>query len=202
VDHKNLDLQIFNCDKCSEAKKYRAYPMPGFYGSNCFNNVAIIAQNPGLPNEVQKQKTFTFDEIEQDYIEGVFKAPIGDFLNTLLDMHVQDIFYSNVVKCAFPSGYQLNSEVDNCKEYLKSQLEIVKPRIVICIGALALHYFLPGVNLAKYSLKTIYSTSWKIFPIYHPAYLSRFSDITRKEYLSHATEKLKELLDEKQAVSK
>ena len=196
MNTKNIDLEIFNCNKCPEAAKYRAYPMPGFYGNKCYNNLAIVAQNPGLPNEKQKSKIYKFEEIYDDYIDGLKISPIGEFLLKILPIDFKYIFYSNVVKCAFPSQYPIDFETEFCKPYLMRQLEITKPRIIICLGAIALRAFRPGSSLTKCSLAYLRDSEYTIFPIFHPSYLNKLSTEEALKYINQAKEKLARLVGE------
>ena len=193
---RDLNLEIFNCNKCEEASKYRAYPMPGFYGKYCHNNVAIIAQNPGLPNATQKSKAWKFEEIDDDYLIGLANSPVGEFLLQLLPFDLDYALYTNVVKCAFPSRYKIDKELPICHEYLKKQLEIVDPRIIICIGAPALSYFLPEANLTKASLTSTVVGRGIVIPVFHPSYLNRMSEEEKVTYLKKANSALASLVED------
>ena len=41
-------------------------------------------------------------------------------------------------------------ECNNCKEYLNEVIDIIKPKVIISLGATALNQFMPGSNLLDY----------------------------------------------------
>jgi uracil-DNA glycosylase family 4 len=193
INHLELDKEIFKCDKCEKVKDYRAYPMPGFYGDNCFEKFAVIAQNPGLPNEYQKSKSFAFIDIEEDYIDGLKKSPIGAFLDLVLPSSVSldQVFYTNTVKCAAEPGSQLIEEISNCSLYLRRQLEIIKPKIIITLGGMALNFFRPGMSIKAASLKRLQGDkSYTIIPLFHPSYISRLDYDKGKKYIEDANREI------------
>ena len=188
ISHKELDLEIFNCVKCPGVQEFRVYPMPGFYGSDCYGQFAVIAQNPGTPNEYQRRHKFVFSEIEEDYIDGLKKSPIGMFLDLILpsNINLEQVFYTNIVKCA-KKEQNLDDEAANCDKYIARQLDIVKPKIIITLGNLALRYFCPGMNIKAASLKHIeHDRRWLVLPLFHPSYLNRLSYEEGKKYIEDA----------------
>lgn len=161
--------------------------MPGFYGKNCQGKLAIVAQCPGLPNELQKSKVYSFEEIEEDYINGLVISPIGKFLDKILTVDLQDIFYSNVVKCAFPSGYFMEYEIPRCQGYLHRQIKVVEPKLIIAIGTVALQYFKPGMSMQKGALQILKYHHSTLLPTYHPSYINRWIKDDQTVYMEKLT---------------
>ena len=86
-----------------------------------------------------------------------------------------DVYVCNVVKCRPP--YNRNPEIDEitaCKNYLLSQIELVKPKKIIALGRFASQTLLDS-NLAIGKLRNKVHC-FKEIPLivtYHPAYLLR-----------------------------
>jgi len=71
--------------------------------------------------------------------QGVpFVGPSGKLLESLLDdigLHRSDVYIANVVKCR-PAGNRdpRQEEIDACSDYLRSQLRLVDPKVVLTLG--------------------------------------------------------------------
>ncbi len=74
--------------------------------------------------------------------EGIpFVGRAGQLLDRILvaaELDRKKIFITNVVKCRPPGNrLPLQPEVEACLPYLKKQIELINPRIIVCLGALA-----------------------------------------------------------------
>ncbi|MDQ5921045.1 MAG: uracil-DNA glycosylase [Pseudomonadota bacterium] len=117
---------------------------------------------------------------EDEDIQG---APFVGKSGQLLDKMIaamgldkdNDVYICNVVKCRPP--YNRNPEIDEiaaCNHYLRSQIELVKPKIIITLGRFASQTLLNS-NLATGKLRGQIH-KFKNIPLvvtYHPAYLLR-----------------------------
>ncbi len=88
----------------------------------------------------------------------------------------KDVYICNTIKCRPPENRNpLPEEKEACREYLDNQLEIIKPKIILICGSIALNSMLPnekGITKAR--------GKWfdgpfgaKMMPIFHPSYLLR-----------------------------
>ncbi|MBW6462984.1 MAG: uracil-DNA glycosylase [Firmicutes bacterium] len=70
-----------------------------------------------------------------------FVGRAGQLLDRILEAAGIDrkaIYITNIVKCRPPGNrLPLQPEVDSCLPYLKKQLELIKPEILVCLGGLA-----------------------------------------------------------------
>ena len=87
-----------------------------------------------------------------------------------------DIYICNTIKCRPPENRNpLPEEKSACYEYLQAQIDIIKPKIILICGNIALNTMLPnerGITRAR--------GKWfdgpygaKMMPIFHPSYLLR-----------------------------
>ena len=86
-----------------------------------------------------------------------------------------DIYIANVVKCRPPGNRTPErDECDTCSPFLLKQIETVKPKIIVALGAVAAKTLL-GVNDSMANLRgQIYDfRNTKLAVTYHPAYLLR-----------------------------
>lgn len=115
-----------------------------------------------------------------------FAGPSGKLLDRMvramgLDPEI-DIYVANVVKCRPPANRNpLPNEITACLGYLKAQVRLVSPEIIVLLGKVATDTLLAakGESFARLRGKTtllwldLESRPWHALPTYHPAYLLR-----------------------------
>lgn len=78
---------------------------------------------------------------EEDRLGRPFVGRAGQLLDRILaaaKIKREDVYITNVVKCRPPSNrLPFQPEVDTCYPYLKAQIELINPEIILCLGALA-----------------------------------------------------------------
>jgi len=104
----------------------------------------------------------------------------GDNFETLIDhagFSRQDIFITNAVLCN-PLSEGCNSrptsrEIANCSSYLKSVLELVRPKLVVTLGAVGLDAINRLENTRFKLSETVARPQalerWTLLPLYHPS---------------------------------
>ena len=87
----------------------------------------------------------------------------------------EDVYIANVVKCRPPNNRnpQLD-EVHTCEPFLFRQLDVLRPKVVVALGAFAIHTLL-GTDRAISRLRGhVYEyRGAKLVPTFHPAFLLR-----------------------------
>jgi len=87
----------------------------------------------------------------------------------------EDVYISNVLKCRPPQNRTpLPDEVANCLPYLLSQIELIRPKVIVALGATAVRALL-DVQLGITKMRGHWYTfrDIPIMPTFHPAYLLR-----------------------------
>jgi DNA polymerase len=113
-----------------------------------------------------------------------FVGASGKFLNEMLEMiHLErkDIYITNIVKYRPPNNRDpLPEEKKAFLPYLQSQLEVIKPKIIVTLGRHSTNCFLPDLQISKshgqpkhirlqFKSKESDVFSVVILPLYHPA---------------------------------
>ncbi len=118
-----LNKQIWACKKCplwQDAK----HAVPGEGPPNA--KVMLVGQNPGA---------------EEDESGRPFVGRAGKFLNkTLSEYGIDraDLFVTNIVKHVTPKNRKPSeAEVEACVPYLVTQMSLIKPKLVVLVGASA-----------------------------------------------------------------
>jgi DNA polymerase len=116
---------------------------------------------------------------EQEDLKGEpFVGRAGKLLDDMLamiDLSRSDIYIANIIKCRPPKNRDpLPDEQNACFHWLDRQLELIDPRLIVCLGRYA------AMNLIKQDFKiSIEHGKWfpvggrEIMAIYHPAALLR-----------------------------
>ena len=151
-----LAAQIRVCTRCPlwESRTH-AVPGDGKYTSK----VMIIGEAPGK---------------EEDESGLPFVGSAGRFLNHVLEgtgLDRTDFFITNTVKCRPPKNRTPKKlEVDTCtSNYLFEQIELVNPRLVMLLGAVAAKTVLGVKSINEARGRVINQGGRKFIVGYHPA---------------------------------
>ena len=115
---------------------------------------------------------------DEDQQGEPFVGRAGQLLNNMISamgIRREDVYIANIIKCRPPGNRTPErDECETCSPFLMRQIEVVRPRIIVALGAVAAKTLL-GVNDAMINLRGhIYDfKSTKLAVTYHPAYLLR-----------------------------
>lgn len=124
---------------------------------------------------------------EQEDLHGLpFVGPAGQLLDTLLEAlkFTPDEYYiANVVKCRPPNNRVPNEqEAEKCLPYLRNQVSLIRPHIIVCLGSTAAKYVVAkDIKITQIRGQWINKKKFWIMPTFHPAALLR--DQSKKELL-------------------
>ena len=152
---QEIAQEIAGCTACSLAKS-RTRTVPGAGPEHAA--LMFIGEAPGYYEDQQ----------------GIpFVGPAGRFLEQLLasiGLLRDQVFITNVVKCRPPGNRDpLPAEINSCNRFLRRQLELVDPKVVVTLGRYSLAHFLPEEPISKVHGKPQALGSLTVFPMYHPA---------------------------------
>lgn len=114
-------------------------------------------------------------------IKGLpFVGKAGQLLDKIFECvglsRKNNVYICNTIKCRPPNNRNpLPEEKQACREFLDKQLEILKPKIILICGSVALNSLLPNENgITKVRGKWFDGPyGAKMMPIFHPSYLLR-----------------------------
>ncbi len=103
-----------------------------------------------------------------------FVGPAGRILNKILDevgIRRDDIYITGVVKCRPPKNrLPKREEVTACNPFLEEQIELIKPKLIVCLGSLAAKTLIdPKLKITEARGRWVEKEGIKIMPTYHPA---------------------------------
>ena len=158
-----LEKRCISCTKCSLSKERTNVV---FGRGNPKAKIFIIGEGPGQQE----------DEQGLAFVGRAGKMLNKSFLSVGIDTN-EDCYISNIVKCRPPNNRKPKStEVDNCIPWLNSQIELIKPKVIVLAGSTAVQSYL-NINqpISKIRGKWITKGNIKYMPIFHPSYLLRNS---------------------------
>ena len=121
---------------------------------------------------------------EQEDLKGEpFVGPAGKLLDdmmSIIDLNRKNSYIANIVKCRPPRNRDpLETEQDACIDYLRNQVALIKPKIIVCLGRIAaMRLIRPDFRITReHGTWTERNGIW-ITAIYHPSALLR--DVTKR----------------------
>jgi uracil-DNA glycosylase family 4 len=115
---------------------------------------------------------------EEDVSGVPFVGKAGQLLNNMIaamGLKREEVYIANIVKCRPPANRAPEyAEATTCSQFLIQQIDIVRPQVIVALGATAATYLL-GVKQPLASLRGQWHTARgaKVAVTYHPAFLLR-----------------------------
>jgi len=115
---------------------------------------------------------------QEDKLGEPFVGRAGQLLDDMLEMIDLDrskVYIANMVKCRPPKNRDpLNIEQEACAHWLKKQIELVNPRIIVCLGRIAaLKFIKEDFKITREHGQWFIKDGVMIMAMYHPAALLR-----------------------------
>lgn len=153
---KEIEERIKICKLC-RLHKYRKNAVPGEGSYNA--EIMIIGEAPGE---------------EEDKQGRPFVGKAGKVLNKMIEeigLKREEIYITNVVKCRPPENREpMEDEASICIEnYLKRQIELINPKIILLLGSVAAKHVLGAKNISQIRGKLMIKENRFFFATYHPA---------------------------------
>ena len=106
----------------------------------------------------------------------------------------EDVYIANILKCRPPNNRDpLPEEQDICMDYLRCQVRLIKPKIIVCLGRIsAMRLISPDFRITKQHGQFFKKGDFHICAVYHPSALLR--DPSKNEDMYKDMKAIKELL--------
>lgn len=136
-DFNELKLKCLECNKCDLAKE-RINVVFGVGNENA--EVMFIGEGPGK-NEDEQGEPFV----------GRAGILLDKMLRAVDLSRKSNIYIANMVKCRPPMNRDpLPCEQDACINWLTNQIELINPKIIVCVGRIAAMKFInPDIKITK-----------------------------------------------------
>ena len=166
MDWNQLQDAAMACNRCGLCET-RHHVVFGIGNPNA--DVMFVGEGPG----------------EQEDLQGFpFVGPAGKLLDDMLsiiDLYRQENCYiANIVKCRPPRNRDpLETEQDACIDYLRNQVALVKPKIIVCLGRIAAKRLIDeNYRITRQHGQWVKKGDIWMTAIYHPSALLR--DVSKR----------------------
>ncbi|MBM4171142.1 MAG: uracil-DNA glycosylase [Ignavibacteria bacterium] len=155
-----LNALVNKCMKCDLGKTRNKFVF-GIGNSNA--HAMLIGEAPGADEDAQGEP---------------FVGRAGKLLNDILksiNLSREEVYIANILKCRPPQNRDPQPmEMETCIPYLHKQIDLINPKIILCLGRVAAN----GLLNKKLSLADLRNTVYefngiKVMATYHPAALLR-----------------------------
>lgn len=135
---------------------------------------------------------------DEDNTGRPFVGKAGQLLTKMIEaigLRREDVYIANIVKCRPPNNrVPFEDEAESCLPFLRNQVAIIRPRIIVCLGATSAKYIINrSVRITRDRGVWHEKGGFLIIPTYHPSALLRDPDKKRDawEDFKSIREKLK-----------
>ena len=136
---------------------------------------------------------------QEDRTGTPFVGRAGQLLDRFLfavDIKREDVYIANILKCRPPKNRDpLPAEEDACIDYLRAQVRLIRPKMIVCLGRIAaMRLISPDYKITKQHGEWVERGGFLMTAVYHPAALLR--DPRKNEEMLADMESIKAKLDE------
>lgn len=155
-----MNEKVCNCQKCSLGATRTKFV---FGIGNLNADIVLVGEAPGADEDAKGEP---------------FVGRAGQLLNKILaavELKREEVYICNILKCRPPGNRDpMPEEIVQCEPYLKKQLNLIKPRLILALGKFAASTLL-NLNqpLNKMRGKVHYYNGIRTMVTFHPAALLR-----------------------------
>ena len=165
INDKSSALKLIRADigDCTRCRLHKGRTNLVFGVGNVNADLMFVGEGPGADEDAKGEP---------------FVGRAGQLLNNMISamgIKREDVYIANVVKCRPPSNRTPEKdECDTCSPFLMRQIDVIKPKVIVALGAVAAKNLL-AVNDSMSNLRGRWYDfrDSKLLVTYHPAYLLR-----------------------------
>ena len=152
---ETLNQEIISCRKCArlvawreevarvkrkayQDQEYWGKPVPGFGDPGA--RVLIVGLAPGAHGSNRTGRAFTGDASGGFMYPALYRAGFASQPTAVSrddGLTLKDLYIAASARCVPPDNKPTRDELDNCQIYLERELEILKPKVIVCLGRIA-----------------------------------------------------------------
>jgi uracil-DNA glycosylase len=168
---EKLHEEIIQCRKCPRLVTWReevarvkrkAYrdqeywgkPVPGFGDPEA--RILVVGLAPGAHGSNRTGRNFTGDASGGFLYPALYRAGFANQPTAISrddGLLLKDVYLAAAARCAPPENKPTLEEMNNCQPYLERELEILQPKVIVCLGRIAFDRVM--------RIYSIHDPSWK-----------------------------------------
>jgi uracil-DNA glycosylase family 4 len=191
--------EVSTCSKCARLTKYRekvarekrrafreweywGRGVPGFGDPNA--KLLILGLAPAAHGGNRTGRVFTGDRSADFLFKALYDAGFANQPTSVKrddGLKLTGAYVAAAVRCAPPANKPLPSEIENCRGYLRRELEVLQPKAVLALGKIAWDAYLEILKLdGRIASRAAYRFAHgaeaeiardlpQLFGVYHPS---------------------------------
>lgn len=152
---EGLNKRIVACTKCprlvthresvsqEKRKAYREWnywgrPVPGFGDPQA--RILAVGLAPGAHGSNRTGRQFTGDASGRFLFPALFRAGLASQPESVSrddGLRLRGLYISAACRCVPPGNRPTPLEISNCRPYLKREIDLLDPRVIVCLGRIA-----------------------------------------------------------------
>ena len=213
-----LNKEIISCRKCPRLVEWReevarvkrkAYqdqeywgkPVPGFGDPQA--RVLVVGLAPGAHGSNRTGRNFTGDASGGFLFPALHRAGFAN--QALAESRSDGLILKNMYitasgRCAPPDNKPSPAELNNCQPYLEREIQIIKPKVIVCLGRIAFERILKIYSIHNSQWKFAHSACYQlstgewILCSYHPSQQNTLTGKLTMKMFDDIWKKAKELI--------
>jgi len=225
---ETLNQEIIQCRKCPRLvqwreevarvkrkaykdKEYWGKPVPGFGDPNA--RVLVVGLAPGAHGSNRTGRQFTGDASGGFLFPALYRAGFANQAEAESrsdGLILKDMYITASGRCAPPDNKPSPAELNNCQPYLEREIQIIKPKVIVCLGKIAFDRILQIYSARKSLFKFVHgavymvsysSSSFNLHPSslicsYHPSQQNTLTGKLTVDMFDQIWKKTRELINE------
>ncbi len=216
----SLNDEIISCRKCPRLVAWReevalvkrkAYkdqeywgkPVPGFGDPKA--RILVVGLAPGAHGSNRTGRQFTGDASGGSLYPALHRAGFSNQASSESrsdGLVLKDVYITASGRCAPPANKPRPEELNNCQPYLEREIEIIQPKVVVCLGRIAFERILrifsikgSGIKFAHGAACKLITGGW-LLASYHPSRQNTQTGKLTVKMFDEIWAKAKELVEE------
>ena len=214
----SLNQEIISCRKCPRLVEWReevarvkrkAYmdaeywgkPVPGFGDPNA--RVLVVGLAPGAHGSNRTGRQFTGDASGNFLFPALYLAGFANQAESESrsdGLILKDMYITASGRCAPPKNKPATEELNTCQPYLERELEILNPKVIVCLGKIGFDRIRRVYSVKDASVKFGHGALYQLengvwlLGSYHPSQQNTLTGKLTEKMFDDIWKKAKELL--------
>jgi uracil-DNA glycosylase family 4 len=177
---ESLNKEIIACRKCPRLVEWReevartkrkAYmdweywgkPVPGFGDPGA--RVLVVGLAPGAHGSNRTGRQFTGDASGDFLFPALFRAGFASQPESYSrddGLELKDMYITASGRCAPPKNRPIAEELNNCQPFLEREIDILQPKVIVCLGRVAFERVLRIFSEPKAGKKFAHGATFRL----------------------------------------